>query len=151
MTVSCSVARWPMLMLELSGLSDRAHSEAMLEILSRRIAISRCAVVIDTRLAELAGQATVIENLQREARWLRENEPLIERNVVGFALVVDNVAVRFLFSSLLSMATLKTTWLATTRRDEAERFCERALLRARISVPPPARSNSSSFPPPPVP
>lgn len=151
MTVRCNVSRWPLVMIEVSGIADRAHSNSMLQTLSTQLERGRCAVLLDSRGAQLADGATAVENVQREARWLREHEYLIEREVIAFGLVLDSVAVRFLFSSLLSMASIRTQWLATTRLAEAEQFCRLALLREKVVVPVmPAVASPSSRPPPSV-
>jgi hypothetical protein len=124
---------WPLVTLELSGVADRAHSESLIETLSAQIARGRCAVVLDSRHVQLADHMTATQNIQREARWLRSNQALIASNVLAFALVLDGVAVRFLFSSLLSMASLKTRWLATTQLSEGVTFCSLALQQARVA------------------
>lgn len=150
MTVRCNVSQWPLVVIEVSGVADRAHSDSMLQTLSTQIERGRCAVLIDSRGAQLADSMTAAANVKREAQWLRQHEPLIAREVIAFGLVLDNVAVRFLFSSLLSMASIPTQWLATTSFAEAEQFCRLGLLREKIVVPVVSvvASNSSRPPPP---
>jgi len=127
--VRCEATGWPLVKLELSGLADRAHSESLLATLSNQVTRGRCAVLIDSRHVQLANRTTATENIQREARWLRENQALIASNVLAFSLVLDGVAVRFLFSSLLSLASLKTPWLTTTELSEGLEFCSLAVQR----------------------
>lgn len=149
MTVRCNVSQWPLVMIEVTGIADRAHSDCLLQTLSTQIERGRCAVLLDSRGAQLSDSVTAVENVKREAQWLNEHELLIERDVIAFGLVLDSVAVRFLFSSLLSMASIRTKWLATTHLFEAEQFCRLALLRERASVPAmPAVASLSSMPPP---
>ncbi len=149
MTVRCSAERWPLVILELSGPADRAHSDCLIRTLSTQITRGRCAVLLDTRSVQLADSLTAIANIQREARWLREHELLIERNVTAFALVLEGVAVNFLFSSLLALVSIPTHWTTTPQIEEGMLFCSQALEQRRSSRAPLKRPTSlSSFPPP---
>lgn len=116
-----------MLTLTLTGIADRQHSEALLEVLQTNVSKGHCAVLLDTRAVTLAEPLTARDNLRREAQWLAKHQDLVASQVAAFALVFDNVAMRFLFSGLLSLAPLRVPWKTCTDAAEGRRFCLDAL------------------------
>lgn len=116
-------SEWPLITLRQVGADENADIEAMLSGLTRRMKRGRCAVVFDTTDTNYPslGQAQIFARMEGE--WLRQNQPLIARNVVGVAFIITNPAVRFILTSVLLIASLPTGHLVTAQMAEARLYC----------------------------
>lgn len=109
--------------MRLVGPDETPDIEAMLSGLTRRIFRGRCAVLFDTTETVHRTIHQAQETVRLEARWLRANHALIERNVVGVGFVITHPAVRFALSSVLVVAPLPVPHLVTGDVDEGRFYC----------------------------
>ena len=125
---------WPLVVVRLVGADGNTDVEVMLTALQRRMFQGRCAVLFDTSATEHQSLAQAQEVVRIEGKWLRANQALIQRNVVGVAFVITNPAVRFVLSSVLLLAPLPTQHVVTGDENEGRSYCHQ-LLRSTSSRP----------------
>ena len=127
MSVCFDTTEWPLLSVTMSGPTDVIDNADLLDGLERHLLGGRCAVILDMFDACLADFNVAQQNLRQEANWLRDHQALVERHVVSAAFVIGNPATRFLFSGLLSLATMPTAYVVGTSHADARRFCLQSL------------------------
>lgn len=118
---------WPLLVLRQAGVDEPADIASMLAGLTRRLSRGRCAVVFDTLDTQYPPLKQAEEYARMEGEWLRDNQAVIRRNVVGVAFLLTNPAVRFILSSVLLVASLPVPHTVTGDPSEARNYCLRKL------------------------
>jgi len=116
-------SEWPLITLRQVGSDENVDIEDMLAGLTRRLSRGRCAVVFDTTQSHYPSVGQAQRFAQLEGAWLRQNQPLIARNVVGVAFIITNPAVRFILTSVLLIASLPTGHIVTAEMAEARLYC----------------------------
>lgn len=114
---------WPLLILRQAGVDEVADIASMLSGLTRRLSRGRCAVVFDTLGTVYPPLSQAQHYARMEGEWLRANQTLVKRNVVGVAFLVTNPAVRFILTSVLLIASLPVPHTVTGDPTEARDYC----------------------------
>lgn len=124
-------AREGCLLITYVGQVPELEYRAYLDAISTRLSFGNTfAAIVDARLSEMNSPPY----LRQQASWLKENRARLEDLRFGTVMILDQPALRFALSALLSIAPMPGTYRVAATLDEATDWAEQHVATQRRRV-----------------